>query len=217
MSKEKKKIAAIGLAGVILGSVLGGGVVGLAGAAKAQDTNVLIDELVANATADAATIAELEAQEPTIVTETVEVEKIVEKNVTVEVPVDNGDMDFVLQTLEDKGIIEDAEEIVEELKAEDAAKAMAVSAIMDELADEDFVEEELVDKGILEDEDEFSIVKIYSDTEDVDVLRSDFDDEEYKFEIKVKLEDEEADKKVYANFIVKIEDGEADVTKITKE
>ena len=69
-------------------------------------------------------------------------------------------------------------------------------------------------KDILEDEDEFSVVRIYSDYDKVEVVRSDFDDEEYKFVIKVKLDDEEADKKVYALFTVKVEDGEAEVSKV---
>ena len=145
-------------------------------------------------------------------------EKIVEKevpvpfNVTVEklVEVDNGDMAFVLDRLEDKNIIDDAEEIVAELKAEDAAMKLALDFDEAELFDM------LEDKNIVEDEDEVEIIKVYDDFEDVEILRSDFDDELYKFKFQVKIEDLDAEDKMKVELTVVVEDGEAVLKRVEK-
>lgn len=138
----------------------------------------------------------------------VEVEKIVEK----EVFVDNGDMAFVLQRLEDQGVIADAEEIVAELKAEDAALRVALAELeLDDLFDM------LEEKGIVEDEDEVKIIKIYNDYEDVEVVESDFDDGEYQFNVKFKIEDTETDEKKYVIAVLRYEDSDFELLDVFEE
>jgi len=146
------------------------------------------------------------------ITETVEVEKLVE--VEKEIFVDNGDLAFVLERLEDKLVIEDAEEIVEELKAEDTAIKGAfdyVDAESKELFD--LLEEE----GIISDEDEVEIVKVYNDFEDVEIITSDFDDEEYEFKLTYKVEDLDEEEKFKINVTVKVEDGEFEILSVSKQ
>lgn len=139
----------------------------------------------------------------------VEVEKLVEVEKIVEV--DNGDMKFVLCRLEDKDIIDDCQEIVEELKAEDSALQIALKL----LEDEEFIFDMLEDEDLIEDEDDVSIIRVYSDFEDVIVLKSDFDDEEYKFKIKMKIRDEDSDEKKTVRFIVEVEDGEGKIVSVS--
>ncbi len=148
-----------------------------------------------------------------IVNKTVQVE--VPYNVTVEkiVEVDNEDMEFVLCRLEDQNIIDDCDEIVEELKAEDAALKTAIEFLEESHDLFDMLEEE----DIVEDEDRVSVVKIYSDFEDVEVLDSNFDNEFYKFEVKVKIEDEQKDVKKFINATVKVNDGEAVLEKVVED
>ena len=133
-----------------------------------------------------------------------------------EIEVDNGKLAMVTKYLEDAEIFEDAKEVVAIIEAEDEAKELAYAKIAEELADEDFVEDEMVSE-ILEDEDEFSVVRVYKDFEDVEIVESDFDDAEYEFNVRVKLDDEEADEKVYAIFNVIVEDGEAEVIDVSLE
>jgi hypothetical protein len=137
-----------------------------------------------------------------------EVEKIVEK----EVFVDNGDMAFVLDRLEDQGVISDAEEIVAELKAEDAALRVALASL-----DTDDLFDMLEEKGIVEDEDEVKIIKIYNDYEDVEVVESDFDDGEYQFNVKFKIEDLETEEKKYVVAVLRFEDSEFDLLDVFEE
>lgn len=139
-----------------------------------------------------------------------EVEKIVEKEVFVEV--DNGDMAFVLERLEDQGVISDAEEIVAELKAEDAALRTALAEL-----DTDDLFDMLEEKGIVEDEDEVKIIKIYNDYEDVEVVESNFDDGEYQFNVKFKIEDLETDEKKYVVAALKFEDSEFELLDVFEE
>jgi hypothetical protein len=134
----------------------------------------------------------------------------VEKIVTVEKLVDNGDLALVTQRLEDLGVFEDAAEVVEEIKAEDAALALAVAEIKDKFADV------LEDEGIVDDEDEVSLVTIKSSYEDVEVVDSDFDNDEYTFKIDVKVDDEDAETKVKTVFTVEVEDGEASIVDVEK-
>ena len=133
----------------------------------------------------------------------VEVEKevVVEVEKEVLVEVDNGMMSWAFERLEDKLIIDDATEILAELKAEDDALNMVFNNI-DERELFDFME----DEGLVLDEDEVSIIKVYSDFEDVEVIKSDFDDEEYEFKIKFKVDDDGVKKYFFVSYIV--EDGE---------
>ena len=148
----------------------------------------------------------LDTPDTIVETHTIEVEKEVFIDVPgevqlVEVPVDNGDMAWAFERLEDKAIIEDAEEILAELKAEDAALELVLSSF-----DESEIFDELEDEDLIDDEDEVSLIKIYSDFEDVTVLKSDFEDEEYKFKIKFKVDDDGDKKYFFATYSV--EDGD---------
>lgn len=140
----------------------------------------------------------------------VEVEKVVEKEVFVEV--DNGDMAWAFQRLEDKMVIDDAEEILEELKQEDSALELALKEFDDRANIFDLLE----DEGLISDEDEVSIIKIYSDFEDVEVVKSDFDDSLYQFLIDIKVEDKEADSKKKFQFSIKVEDGDSTILSVTE-
>jgi len=202
---ETKTKALIGAGMIAIGAISGG--IGV----LCADDSVRVAELEAQ-------VAELNVTaEPVVkfVNVTKEVEVPVNVTVIKEVEVDNGKLAMVTDRLEDMGIFEDAEEVVAEIEAEDGALALAVEKIQEELADEDFVEDELVDSDILEDEDEFEVIRIYTDYDDVEVIKSNFDKEEYKFEIKVKLDDEEAEKKVYTIFKVGVEDGEAEILSVS--
>ena len=110
---------------------------------------------------------------------------------------------FVCESLEDREVIEDANECLVEIKAEDAAIELAIDEIKDEGLD--FLE----DEGILEDEDDLEFVKVYGDYDDIEILESDYDDEEYKFKIEAKIKDDNLDEKVKVVFTVEVEDGEA--------
>jgi hypothetical protein len=144
-----------------------------------------------------------------IVSQEVQVEVPVEVpvNVTVEkiVEVENPDFPALCASLEDREVISDAEECLVEIQAEDEAIALAIKEIKDEGLD--FLE----DEGILEDEDDIEFVRIYGDYEDIEVLDSDYDDEEYSFLIEAKVKDDNLDEKVRVMFEVSVEDGEAEL------
>jgi hypothetical protein len=136
----------------------------------------------------------------------------VEKEVFVEV--DNGDMAFVLERLEDKAIIADADEIVAELKAEDKALEMAF-AYVDDNRDELF--DLLEDEGIVSDEDDVKIIKVFKDFEDVTIIDSDFDDEEYEFVLRYKIEDTDDEVKKFVLVTVGVEDNEVEILSVVEE
>lgn len=188
----KKVLAWIGL-GLIAGATIG---------AFAFPTEVVVKEPV---------IVEKEKLVEVPVIEYVNITKEVPVESFIEVEVDNGDMDFVLCRLEDKDIIEDCDEIVAELKAEDKALALALEAI----DDADFLDM-LEDENIIKDEDEAEVIKVYSDFEDVEILRSDFDDEEYKFRFEVKVEDLDKEVKKKVLVTVSVEDGDVELLKVAE-
>ena len=150
------------------------------------------------------------------------------KNVTVEVPVevikevsvevikeievfvDNGDMEATLIALEDREIIDDASTIVDEIKQEDAAFALAVAEIEADYADA------LEDADLVDDEDDAKLIKIYTDFEDYTVVDSDYDDNEYTFDIEAKYRDNDTDTKAKAIFTVTVEDGRADIDDVVE-
>lgn len=123
---------------------------------------------------------------------------------------DNGNLAYLEQALVDRAGFNDEFDIVDVYKAEDLALSMAIVEIEDNFADL------LEDEGIVKDEDKVEIVKVYSDWDDVSVLKSDFEDGEYKFDIKVKVEDTKKDVKKYIVFTVKIEDGESKISKVVE-
>lgn len=153
--------------------------------------------------------------EPLVVEKVVVSEKLV--NVTVpgpvqylpgnvtEVPVED---ESFLKLVCERNMYDDLLECKEEIKAEDAALALAFTELKAELANE------LEDADLVEDERDVRIVKVYSDFEDLEVTDSDFDSNEYEFEIKVKVEDEDADEKFEVLATVEVSDGEAKVTDV---
>jgi len=153
---------------------------------------------------------EVEKQVEVIVEVPVEVEKIVE--------IDNGNLDLVLQYLEDnygsEDVFEDMENIVANIKMEDSMKNKAVQYVaenwFDLLDDFDYLDNELDDYRVRE----IRLYKIYSDAEDVELLDIDYNDNEAEVKVlfKVKAEDED-DNKVSLKLAVelKYEDEEFDV------
>lgn len=194
MKDNTKKALAIGAA------ILLAGAAGAVGGAIAFPTEIVKVEYE---TREVIKTVNVPVEVPVEVIKEVPVEKIVE--------VDNGDLAVVTQRLEDMGVFEDAAEVVEEIKAEDAAIALAINEIKTEFADV------LEDEGIVDDEDEVSIVLIKSDFEDIDVMDSDYDNEEYKFGIKVKVDDDDAEEKFYVTFTVEVEDGEAKIVDVERD
>lgn len=160
------------------------------------------------------------SQEPVVITEMVEVpvevikevpvNQTVIKEVEVIKEVDNGKLDYLKESLIDRDIVDDEFDVVKVFMAEDEALSRAIIAIEDELADM------LEDENIMPDEDEVSIYRIYSDWEDVTVKRSDFDNERYKFEIKVRVEDNEnnVEKKVLVT--VEIDEDEVELKSVVE-
>ena len=154
---------------------------------------------------------------------TKEVPFLVEKEVVKEVEVIKevevaGDAVLVedeefLKKVCDRLMYDDIQECKEEVEAEDVALKLA----LDKLSDEYEVFDLLEDKGLIKDEDEANIVKVYDDYDDVVVKESDFDDSEYRFEVKLKVEDEDRDVKKKFIFTVKVEDDEAEIVKVVEE
>ncbi len=118
---------------------------------------------------------------------------------------------FVYERMEDKGIIDDAKEIVAEIKAEDSALKLAL-----EITDSDDFFDMLEDNNIVKDEDKVDVIKVFSDFEDIDIIKSDYDDDSYKFKFVAKIEDTKLDKKMHVELTVKVDDGEAVLKKVVK-
>ncbi len=206
----KMGVAVIGGAALLSAGVLGGFVLD-------NPEPVVNETLVTNLLVAEQKILELENIEPKVIVRnnTIIKEVNVTKEVEVEkeIEVDNGDLEFVLDRLEDKEIIEDANEIVEELKAEDKAFESALDFLKDEKEFFDLLEEE----NIIDDENDVKIIRIYSDFEDVDVIESDFDDNEYSFDIRVKIEDLEDEVKKYVIATIEVEDNEVSIKNVVEE
>jgi len=137
----------------------------------------------------------------------VPVEVLKEVNITVEVPVE--DTEF-LGLACDKLVNDDIQECKEEVEAEDKALEIAWEEVKDQGFD--FLE----DENIFADEDDLRWVKFYKDFDDVKVLKSDFDDEEYSFNLTAKVDDDTTDKKFKILFNVEVEEGKAEIKKAAK-
>jgi len=145
------------------------------------------------------------------VVEEVEVEVLKEVEVPVEVEVEKiveVEDNAFLKIACDRLVYEDLEDCKEEVLAEDEALALAWA----ELEAEGF--DMLEDKNLFKDEDDLEFVKFYDDFEDVKVLKSDFDDEEYKFKLVAKVEDFKRDIKKKVEFLVHVEDGDAELKNV---
>lgn len=205
---DNKKVIAIGLAALVVGGITGAGAFynpysqDDLNSAVAQARQVAFDEGLASAK-PVVQIKEVTKEVP------VEVIKEVVKEVVVT------DTELIKAAC-DRLLFEDLGECQQEVKAEDAALKLAWEKLEEELADEDFLDE-LKEEGIIADEDEVSVKKLYKDFEDIEIVKSDYDDNEYVFKLKAKLDDEEDDKKVYVIFEVEVSDGEAEVTDFFEE
>lgn len=197
MSKVLKAIG-IGVlgAGIVVGSALGG--------AALKPTVVEIKEVPVPG-------------EPIIVPQIVEVTKtVIIPGETVFVNntiVDDSKLDYVLDSLEERGVIEDAKEIVQEIESEDKAIADALEVLDNKENLFDMLEE----ANIVEDEDEVRVVKIYNDFEDIEIVKSDYDNKEYEFNIKIKVEDVDNEVKKYVICNIAIEDGEVELVSVSEE
>jgi len=129
-------------------------------------------------------------------------------NVTVEVPVE--DMTFA-QLACDRLFFDDVRECQDEVAAEEAALLVA----LDELEEQGL--DYLDDEDLFGDEDDLRFVRIYNDFEDLEVSSSDFDRDEYTFELLAKVEDDEEDEKVRFIFEIEVEDGEAEIVDAWEE
>ena len=190
-NKTNKVMAVLGGA-VLLGAGLAGGF--------ALDNPATIEKIVP---------VEKIVYQDKIVTKEVPVEVI--KTVQVTQSVDNGNLAKVLTYLEDKQIFDDAADIVRDIDREDAALNLAVIEIENEIADE------LENSGMVEDERDVSIVKIYSDLDSYELVKANYEDQEFTFKIQVKVEDEEADTKLRVFAEVEVEDGEAKIVDVYTE
>ncbi len=144
------------------------------------------------------------------ITETIEVE--VPVNVTVEKIVEVEDESFKAIAC-DRLLFDDLTECVEETEAEDLALQNVLNFIE---VDFDEVAEELEDLNLIDDDNDVDLVKVYSDFEDIEVTESDFDDNEYEFIVKIKVDDDEADEKRYFYVTLTSEDGEIEIESITE-
>lgn len=200
MKTKTSKLSAVVMAGIVGASAL----VGAAGHALFANPEVIVETL------EVVQLVEVPVKGDDVI-EYVNVTETVTETVTEFVEVDNGDMAFVLERLEDKSIIADAEEIVEELKMEDAFIKGAfdfISSEQDELFDM------LEEADLVRDEDEVEVVRVYEDFEDVEILRADFDDNEFKGNFLIKVEDLDRESKFKAVVKVKFEDGEFELVRV---
>ena len=141
------------------------------------------------------------------VTETVEVVREVPVNVTVIETIEFEDEAFKALAC-DRLQYDDIKECVEEVEAEAIALELAVAEIKAEFA------EFLDDEDVVKKDSDVRIIEIYSDFEDVVVVKSNFDNDRYVFEIKVKYEDEREDSKDKVVVKIEVEDSEVKILSI---
>lgn len=103
--------------------------------------------------------------------------------------VDNEDLAFVLERLEDKMIIEDAGVIVEELRAEDEA----IVNVIGFLKNNDDVLKAMEEQLLIENDKKVKLLKVYNSYEDVEVLYSDYETGTYEFKVMFRYFDEVAE------------------------
>lgn len=187
-----KKVIAVG-AGVIL---VGAGFIGGFATHQPREVTIVEEKLVE---------VPFEVQVPVI--EEVEVVKEVEVEKIVEV-----EDEELLKLVCDRLMFEDLQECRAEVKAEDEALNKALSIVKDEKGLIEF----FADEKVVRRETKASLLRVYDDFEDVEIIKSDFDWNDYEFKIKVRVEDELKDDKFYANVIVKVDDGETEFVSIEK-
>lgn len=152
-------------------------------------------------------------------------EVIVEKNITVEVPVDNGNLALVLEEIYDnEGNVDyltndldddEVDQIVERVVFANEVKALAVAEAKNEIAD--LIHKEVVNGNELDEDD---VEKVRVDDEDDEVIITDIDFEDKDADVTVTGRVEVDD--VWYNFetLVEIKDGEVediDLVSLTEE
>lgn len=156
--------------------------------------------------------------EPEVITET----NIIYENVTVpmEIEVDNGNLDFVLEHIYDNDgqvnyLLEDLDDdeldlIVERIIFINDIKFIAGEYVATELADElDNLEFTLADGTIVTfDEDDIERVKVYDDDDELIIDYVDFEDSDAKVLVTARFEQDDIDYEV--DFEVEFRDGEVD-------
>lgn len=200
-----KKVAAITGAALIVGATAGAIV------AHQPYSQADVEAMVSQAQSESFKKGVDSVVLPEPVVEVVEVIKEVEVPVEVEVMVTDTEL---IQAACDRLLYEDMGECQREVKAEDAALKGAFDFMEEEQNDFfDMLEEE----GIVEDEDDVEVIKVYDDFDRVEILKSDFDDEEYKFKLRFKVEDTDNEVKKYVLATVAVEDGEYELKKVVEE
>ncbi len=203
MKNSLKAVAGLGMGAILVGAGVATGFVldepkTQTEVQKVNVTNPVNTELMEENEALRTQVANLQNQTP----------EVVEK----EVPVDNEELEYLRDALTERELVADEEfDPVKVLQAEDASLATAVAHIEDEFADY------LEDNGLVADEDDVSIVRTYDDLDDVEVLQSDYEDQEYEYKVRVKVDDESADEKKYFLFTVSVEDGEPEFVNVVEE
>ncbi len=183
-----KLLALVGVVAAAVGLLAGGAV----GYVLQPEPVTIVDTVTVTEFVDVPVIQEVEViQEVLIYNETI-----------VEVAVE--DLDFI-ELACDRLFYEDLEECREEVEAENVALALAVAEL--EKNGFDFLD----DEGLFGDEDDMSFVYIKDSFEDLVDVDSDFDDDEYTFQILAKVEDDKEDEKERFVFEIHVEDGEAEI------
>jgi len=146
-------------------------------------------------------------------TETLTITNVV--NQTVEIPVDNGNLDLVLNHIYDhKGNVgtltndlddDEVESIVDRIVFLNEIKDLAVAEVKAEAADE--LDKKTFDE-VTFDEDDLERIRVQDDDGEINITNVDFEDGDANVEITVKFEQD--DIKYGADFDVKIKDGEVD-------
>jgi len=215
MKTEHKKLAALIGAGIIAGAAIGGAVGVVSQQSTIDDLSADLAILSAELTSAEAQVLELENQEPVIVTETIVNETIVEVPVETIVEVESanlsivldhiheldGDVEYLLDDLDDDEVELIVDRIVFVNEVKDLAVAEVKAEIFDELDGEEVGEVEL-------DEDEMERLKIDDDLDEIMIDDIDFedgdalvtvtgsfeqDDVEYVFSAEVSIKDGEVD------------------------
>lgn len=198
MKVDKKKVAVVGVIGMLACGALGG----LAGAKLFPEVKEVIKEIPVDK------IVKIE------VPIEVEVEKLVTEYV------DNGDLDLVLDYLEEnfghEGVFEDIDLIVNNIKMEDVAIGKALNFLQKEwfdiLDDEGFRDSDFDDFRTRE----IRLRKIYSDLDDIDLVDTDYEDDDFEVKIELKVEGRDADDEIedvekrYA-VTLRVDEGDVDV------
>lgn len=188
--ETKEVIKKIGI-GVVAALVAGAGVSGYFMSQPEPEPVVITNEVIVT------------KEVPVVVEVPVEVENVVEVE-------DTDKIDYLSQRIIDMGLVDEDFSPIDVFMAEDFALAEAIECAIKDMPDM------LEDEDLIKDEDKMSVLKVYKDYEDVEIIKSDFEEGEYKFVIKFKIEDTKTDDKFKVFATVKV-DEDVELVKIEKE